>query len=180
MWRSRANGFLLGQILLCINVFAAPLALAGWCAFLRDRRYRTCLDVPHSSRTFLHWKGTERYMAGLSHAAGHGRAAGERWLLPSQARPAHRHRCLFAASSSRRLHVPDSAFLHRALLTCPATQWRPARGVRLGTNVKTVAGIRDSLPPEERRASAVLVGNYGEQGAIESWVRPPSAHAHQP
>jgi hypothetical protein len=33
--------------------------------------------------------------------------------------------------------------------------------------VKTVAGIRDSLPPEEQQSVGVLVGNYGEQGAIE-------------
>ncbi|HEV2113218.1 MAG TPA: glycosyltransferase family 39 protein [Terriglobales bacterium] len=33
--------------------------------------------------------------------------------------------------------------------------------------VKTVAGIRDSLPPEQRQNFGVLVGNYGEQGAIE-------------
>jgi hypothetical protein len=33
--------------------------------------------------------------------------------------------------------------------------------------VKTVAGIRDSLPPEQRQSVGVLTGNYGEQGAIE-------------
>jgi hypothetical protein len=33
--------------------------------------------------------------------------------------------------------------------------------------VKTVAGIRDSLPPQQRGNVGVLVGNYGEQGAIE-------------
>jgi hypothetical protein len=33
--------------------------------------------------------------------------------------------------------------------------------------VKTVADIRDSLPPEQRQSVGVLVGNYGEQGAIE-------------
>jgi len=33
--------------------------------------------------------------------------------------------------------------------------------------VRTVAGIRDSLPPEQRADVGVLVGNYGEQGAIE-------------
>jgi hypothetical protein len=33
--------------------------------------------------------------------------------------------------------------------------------------VKTVAGIRDSLPAEQQSKLGVLVGNYGEQGAIE-------------
>jgi hypothetical protein len=33
--------------------------------------------------------------------------------------------------------------------------------------VKTVAGIRDSLAPEQREHLGILVGNYGEAGAIE-------------
>ena len=33
--------------------------------------------------------------------------------------------------------------------------------------VKTVAGIRDSLPAEQRQNVGVAVGNYGEQGAVE-------------
>jgi hypothetical protein len=33
--------------------------------------------------------------------------------------------------------------------------------------VKTVADIRDSLPPEQQANVGVFVGNYGEQGAIE-------------
>jgi hypothetical protein len=33
--------------------------------------------------------------------------------------------------------------------------------------VKTVAGIRDSLPAEQQASLGVLAGNYGEQGAIE-------------
>jgi hypothetical protein len=33
--------------------------------------------------------------------------------------------------------------------------------------VKTVAGIRDSLPAEHREKVGVIVRNYGEQGAIE-------------
>jgi hypothetical protein len=36
-----------------------------------------------------------------------------------------------------------------------------------GELVRTVAGIRDSLPAEERDNVGVLVGNYGEQGAVE-------------
>jgi hypothetical protein len=33
--------------------------------------------------------------------------------------------------------------------------------------VKTVAGIRDSLPPEQQAHLGIVVGNYGEAGAIE-------------
>jgi hypothetical protein len=33
--------------------------------------------------------------------------------------------------------------------------------------VRTVAGIRDALPPNERANFGIAVGNYGEAGAIE-------------
>jgi hypothetical protein len=33
--------------------------------------------------------------------------------------------------------------------------------------VRTVAGIRDSMPLPQREAVGVLVGNYGEESAIE-------------
>jgi hypothetical protein len=33
--------------------------------------------------------------------------------------------------------------------------------------VRTVAGIRDTLPPGQQASVGVLTGNYGEQGAIE-------------
>jgi len=33
--------------------------------------------------------------------------------------------------------------------------------------VKAVAGVRDSLPAEQRENVGIVVGNYGEQGAIE-------------
>jgi hypothetical protein len=33
--------------------------------------------------------------------------------------------------------------------------------------VKAVAGVRDSLPADQQQSVGILVGNYGEQGAIE-------------
>ena len=33
--------------------------------------------------------------------------------------------------------------------------------------IQTVAGIRDSLPPDQQAHLGITVGNYGEQGAIE-------------
>ena len=44
--------------------------------------------------------------------------------------------------------------------------------------VKTVAGIRDSLPKEQQASVGVLTGNYGEQGAIE--ILGPEYHLPQP
>jgi hypothetical protein len=50
----------------------------------------------------------------------------------------------------------------------------------LGWNemVGMVAGIRDSLPPEQRDNVGVFVGNYGEQGAVE--ILGPAYHLAMP
>jgi hypothetical protein len=44
--------------------------------------------------------------------------------------------------------------------------------------VKTVAAIRDSLPPEQRDHVGIMVRNYGEQGAIE--ILGPAYHLPPP
>jgi len=44
--------------------------------------------------------------------------------------------------------------------------------------VRTIAGIRDSLPPEQRDNVGVLTGNYGEQGAVE--ILGPAYHLPMP
>jgi hypothetical protein len=44
--------------------------------------------------------------------------------------------------------------------------------------VRTVAGIRDSLPAQQRAHLGVVVGNYGEQGAIE--ILGPAFHLPPP
>src|ERR1019366_5882379 len=44
--------------------------------------------------------------------------------------------------------------------------------------VRTIAGVYDSLPPSERSQTRILVGNYGEAGAIDLYgprYHPPSA-----
>src|SRR5450631_345750 len=38
--QGRANGFVRDQFLICVNLFAAPLWIAGLLAYLRDRKYR--------------------------------------------------------------------------------------------------------------------------------------------
>ncbi len=49
--------------------------------------------------------------------------------------------------------------------------------------VQTVAGVYNSLPPEERPRTAILAGNYGEAGAIDffgpRYGLPKSISAHQ-
>src|SRR5579859_757671 len=60
----RANGFIVGQFVICTNLFSAPLWIAGLVWFLRDRRYRALAWmylVPLA--LFLVGKGRNYYLA---------------------------------------------------------------------------------------------------------------------
>src|SRR6266568_351119 len=170
----RAAGFLKDQFLICINVFATPLALAGLVLFSRDRRYRMLawmFLIPFA----LFWVGKGRgyYMsAAYPMLMAMGAAGGERWLrtLPKWGRRT-------VASVYFAGFAVGAAYI--CALIVPLTPAGPLRDFALERNgdlreefgwnemVKTVAGIRDSLPPEQQSSVGVLVGNYGEQGAIE-------------
>ena len=170
----RANGFVRAQFRICANLFAAPLWIAGLLSFLRDRRYRLLAWmylIPLA--LFVIGKGRGYYLAAAyPMLIAMGAAVGERWLasLPRLSRRA----------------VGASFFIGLALVgvysgavILPLASGGRLRAFALENNgdlreeigwnqlVKTVAGIRDSLPPEQRAGVGVLVGNYGEQGAIE-------------
>jgi hypothetical protein len=70
----RANGFLRGQFLVCANLFAAPLWIAGLLCFLRGRRYLSAgVDVPDPAGALSGREGTRLLPCrGLSHADRHG------------------------------------------------------------------------------------------------------------
>ncbi len=123
----------------------------------------------------LFWigKGRVYYLsARLSHAPCHGRS-GRRTLARPPATPA-------------RLTVEAIFFTGLAAvgayvcaLVIPLAPSGPLRDFALRNNgdlreeigwdelVRTVAGIRDSLPPDQQASLGIIVGNYGEQGAIE-------------
>jgi hypothetical protein len=170
----RANGFLRDQFLICNNLFAVPLFVAGLIAFFRQPRYRMLAWMYLIPLVlFALAKGRGYYMAAAYPVLfAMGAAAGERWLqsLPK----------LF------RLALP--AVLFAGLATCgafigalvlPLQSSGPLRDFALKHNddlreeigwpelVQTVAAIRDSLPADQQAGAGVLVGNYGEQGAIE-------------
>jgi hypothetical protein len=172
--QGRANGFLRDQFLICVNLFAAPLWVGGLVSFLRNRRYRMLAWmylIPLA--LFVLAKGRGYYMAAAyPMLLAMGAAAAERWVtsLPKLGRRA------------------VEAVFFAGLAVCGAYIWAlilplqsagPLREFALKNNgdlreefgwnemVKTVAGIRDSLPPEQQAGVGVLVGNYGEQGAIE-------------
>jgi len=170
----RANGFLKGQFLLCVNLFAAPLWLAGLLAFLRDRRYRMVAWMYLTPLTlFFFAKGRDYYMAGAyPMLLAMGAAAAERWVasLPKWGR-----RTVEAVFFTGLASVGAYA----CAVIVPLAPNGPLRDFALEKNgdlreeigwpelVATVAGIRDSLPSDQQTSLGITVGNYGEAGAIE-------------
>jgi len=170
----RANGFLRDQFVICANRFAAPLWIAGLISFLRDRRYRLLAWmylIPLALFGFS--KGRGYYMAGAyPMLMAMGAVAGERWLTTL---PLLWRRTVVTAY----LIALTGWGLYICTVILPLAPHGPLRDYALENNgdlreeigwnelVKTVAGVRDALPPDQRNSVGVLVGNYGEAGAIE-------------
>ena len=80
--QGRANGFVRDQFIICTNLFAAPLWIAGLVSFLRDRRYRMVgwmFVIPVA--LFLLAKGRGYYTAGAyTMLMAMGAVVGERWV----------------------------------------------------------------------------------------------------
>jgi 4-amino-4-deoxy-L-arabinose transferase-like glycosyltransferase len=170
----RAEGFVRYQFLICANLFATPLWIAGLLSFLRDRRYRILAWmylVPFA--LFFFGKGRAYYLASAyPMLMAMGAVAAERWVA-SLSR-------LWRRTLEATFFTGLAAFgLYFCALVLPIASGGRLRDFALANNgdlreeigwselVKTVAGIRDSLPPEQQASVGVLVGNYGEQGAIE-------------
>ena len=181
----RANGFLRDQFLICANLFATPLWIAGLIYFFWERRYRMLgwmYVVPLA--LFMLGKGRGYYMAAAyPMLMAVGAVVGERWVS-SLKRP-------------WRITVEGVFFtglvawgLFAFAILVPLASSGPLRQFALKNNgdlreeigwdelVKTVAGIRDSLPADQRDQVGVLVGNYGEAGAVE--ILGPAYHLPAP
>jgi hypothetical protein len=181
----RAEHFFLDQFWLCANLFAVPLWLAGLIGFLRSPRYRMLAWMYLIPITVLALgKGRGYYMAAAyPMLLAMGAVAAERWVavLPLWGR----RTVLGALFAGLAL---NGAFVCAVIL--PLAPAGPLRDFALKNNgdlceeigwdelVRTVAGIRDSLPPEQRGSAGILVGNYGEQGAIE--MLGPAYHLPRP
>jgi hypothetical protein len=170
----RANDFLMSQIRICVNLFAVPLCLAGLVSFLRSSRYRMLAWmylIPFAG--FYFGKGRGYYVAAAyPMLMAMGAVAGERWFtsLPKLGRRALETIFFIGLAT---------VGAYAAAVILPIATSGPLRDFALKNNgdlreefgwdelVKTVAGIRDSLPPEQRAGLGITVGNYGEQGAIE-------------
>lgn len=170
----RADGFLKDQFLICTNPIAAPLWIAGLVGFFRDPRYRLVgwmYAIPFA--LFVLGKGRGYYVGGAyPMLIAMGTTAGERWVRSM--------RPLWRGVTTSAFFAGLAAFgAYICALVIPLAPSGPLRDFALRNNgdlreeigwtelVKTVAGIWDSLPAEQRTNAGIVVGNYGEQGAIE-------------
>jgi 4-amino-4-deoxy-L-arabinose transferase-like glycosyltransferase len=170
----RAKGFLTGQFFICANLAAAPLWIAGLIGYLRDRRYRM-IAFMYLVPLAVFWisKGRHYYVApAYPMLLAMGAVLAEGWLrtLPRWGR--------FTFAS-----VYFAGFAFISVFVCalllPLATSGPLKQYALGHSydlreeigwndlVRTVAQIRDSLPPDQRARLGITTGNYGEYGAID-------------
>jgi len=170
----RAAGFLTGQFWLCANLAAAPVWIAGLFAFLLTRRYRL-LGLMYLVPLILFWVGKGRfyYMAeAYPMLLAMGAVSAELWLSRLKTWTRRSIEAVFFAG----LFVTGA---YVCAILVPLAPSGPLRDFALSKNgdlreeigwdelVNAVAGVRDSLPPAQQTTFGILVGNYGEQGALE-------------
>lgn len=183
--QGRTDGFFRDQFLLNANLFATPLWIAGLIFCLRDSRYRMLAWMYIIPLTlFFIGKGRFYYMSpAYPMLLAMGAVAAERWVARLR-RPARLATEIVFFTGLAAV----GAFLCAILI--PLAPSGPLRDFALKNNgdlreefgwdelVHTVAGIRDSLPPDQQANVGILVGNYGEQGALE--MLGPSYHLPLP
>lgn len=181
----RANGFWRDQFWLCTNLVAAPLWLAGLIGYLRDRRYRLLAWmylIPLG--LFVVGKGRGYYLGGAyPMLMAMGAVVGARWVTSLSKITRRAVESVFFAG------LVGWGLLMSALIL-PVASGGKLMQFALKNNgdlrdeigwdelVRTVAGIRDSLPPEQQQNVGIAVRNYGEQGAIE--ILGPAYHLPPP
>ena len=173
----RAGGYWKYQFLLDVNLFAAPVWIAGLVAFFRSSRYRM-LAWMYTVPVLFFWfnKGRFYYVAEAYPAVvAMGCAAAQLWLAP---------RRTWARRTITAIYFTGIAVAgaYVAAIIVPLAPSGPLRDFALKNNgdlreefgwddlVRAVATVRDSLPTDEtgqRVSYGILTGNYGEAGAME-------------
>jgi hypothetical protein len=169
----RAQGFLVQQLWLCTNLFSVPLWVAGLVAAFWNRRWRVLgwmYVIPLA--LFFFGKGRGYYLgAAYPMLMAVGAVAGERWL--EKLNKVWRRVVTIAFLGG----ITAYGVLMVAAIV-PLAGSGPLMRFAMKNNgdlreetgwpqiVQVVAGIRDSLPRVERAQTGILVGNYGEAGAI--------------
>ena len=170
----RADGFVQMQFWLCANLFTAPLWIAGLAQFFSDRRYRMVgwmYMIPFA--LFLAAKGRFYYLAAAYPMLfAMGAVVGERWVKSLSRAKRRTVEAVFFTGVAV-CGVALAAVLVPFASSGPLKQFALSKNgdlrEEIGWNelVKEIAAIRDSLSPEQRNDLGIVVGNYGEQGAVE-------------
>jgi hypothetical protein len=166
--------FLFKQFFMCANIYSAPLWIGGLICYLLNRRYRPLAWmylIP--AAYFLSVQGVFYYLApAYPMLLAMGAAEGERWVE----RLSKLWRWIVKIFFFQGIIIAGFAMgaaivplANSGPLMRYALEENDALREEIGWDelVKTVAGIRDTLPREQQANVGVLVGNYGEQGAIE-------------
>jgi hypothetical protein len=171
----RAEGYWKYQFLLDANLFATPIWIAGLIAFARSSRYRI-LAWMYAVPVLVFWanKGRFYYVAEAYPAlVSMGCTVAEGWLLR---RPA------WAQRTVATVYFAGVAVMgaYLAAILVPIASDGPLRDFALKNNGdlreefgwddmnRAIAGVRDSLSPDQRVNFGIITGNYGEAGAIEN------------
>ena len=169
----RAKGFLWQQVVICANLFATPLWVAGLIALLRSPRYRMLgwmYLIPFA--LFLIGNGRSYYLAAAYPMLfAMGGVVAEQWV-------AARRKWGVALQVAYFVGVALCGALFIAILV-PVASGGQLKAFALKNSddlreeigwddlVKAVAGVRDGLPAAQQQTFGVITENYGEQGAIE-------------
>lgn len=172
--QGRDRRFVLDQFLMCVNVCAAPLWIAGLWYFFRDRRYRMLawMYIVPFAIYFLSRARFYYLAAAYPMLIAMGAVTFERWAdsLARSRRIAVQTALLFGITAYG---------VAAGMIIVPVATHGPLKEFALKKNgdlreeigwndlVRTLSGIRDMLPADQRSNFGILVGNYGEQGAIE-------------
>jgi Dolichyl-phosphate-mannose-protein mannosyltransferase len=170
----RANGFLKDQFVICANLATAPIWIAGVVNFLRNERYRMLgwmYLIPFA--LFFVGKGRGYYLAAAyPMLLAMGAVVWERRVAGLTR--VWRRVVLGVAFAAMAAY---GVFVYAVIVPLAANG--PLKRFALKNNgdlreelgwkemVGLVAGIRDSLPAEQRSNVGVFTANYGEQGALE-------------
>jgi len=170
----RAEGYWKYQLLFDVNLFATPLWMAGLITFLRSSRYRMFAWM-YLVPVLFFWidKGRFYYVAeAYPVLLAMGAVVAEQWLA---GRAAWLRRSLVTVYFAGLFAM--GGYLVALLL--PIASSGPLRDFAFTNEnlreeigwddlVREVAAVRNSLPSDQQRSAGIVVGNYGEAGAIEN------------
>jgi hypothetical protein len=178
----RTDGFLLGQLWICTSIVTAPLWLAGLyylCVVPAGKRFRLIAwmyVIPLA--LFFFAKGRGYYLApAYPSLFAAGAVFAEQWLAKFTPMRARRIRRTFwwtlAVSSvlSAAVILPIAPLGSRWWFAADKLNGNFNEEIGWPEMVATVAGVRDSLPSEDRAHFGILAGDAGEAGAIHLYGR---------